>query len=460
MRFSALAAVVLTGVIALPALPQPNHQLITVITEGSVVVNDRVDRRGPGRRPVRNVQDTLRTGYGRAEVQISPGVGLWIGGNTLVWMSLLDPLHSKVELLSGTIVLEAIRLQRGATTTIVCNRAKVSIGEPGLYMVHADPAELLVVRGRALAAVLRRKIEVSESEMLSLDSSSPKGRFYAASVDALNQYLRWRARHGEPGSEVFPGARIGGLSGGSISIVLPGTSGLGGGGRMSSDGGGRPVGGLAGRGGFQRGGIRFTPGGRGGGGGGGPDVLSLGRGSVFLNDRALDPDAETSARMKEQDVLRTAQDRARVWLAPGTSLWVGRSSLVKMGPGRPPDFAFEIPEGMAVLDVSAMGVMSLKFNWRDWTIFVMEPGVYRMDANPAGIRVFEGKVLAQSAGRSVEVGKGQMLGLDASAVPAKFDRKKTDSLDAWRGWKADRQPNPSFGRGSTGGWSTIGFPPF
>jgi hypothetical protein len=125
-------------------------QMVTVTTEGHTQVNTQEDWRGPGRLPRRGQQDTLRTGWGRAEVHLGTGSGLWLGPNSLVWMSLLNPREIKFQLFRGTAVLEIAKLADRQKVTLSFRGSKVSVLEAGLYRVDVEGAGLSVFKGMAL----------------------------------------------------------------------------------------------------------------------------------------------------------------------------------------------------------------------------------------------------------------------------------------------------------------------
>ena len=62
--------------------------------------------------------------------------------------------------------------------------------------------------------------------------------------------------------------------------------------------------------------------------------------------------------------------------------------------------------------------------------------MFRLDTNPATLRVFEGEVLVASEGRSIKVGKGKRLPLGGTWTSAKFDVRQVDSFDRWNGRRA------------------------
>jgi hypothetical protein len=84
----------------------------------------------------------------------------------------------------------------------------------------------------------------------------------------------------------------------------------------------------------------------------------------------------------------------------------------------------------------------------------LEPGLFRLDAEPPVLRVFEGSAEAEVAGEKVQVVKGTMLSLDGSRTLAKFDRGKADSFGLWRAWRSVKRTGQVFTKPDVAGWPT------
>lgn len=421
--------------VLLAAFSVASAQTVTVTIEGYTQVNAQEDWRGPGRLPTRGKQDTLRTGWGRAEVHLGTGSGLWLGPNSLVWMNLLNPREIKFQLFRGTAVLEIAKLADRQKVTLTYRGSKVSVLEAGLYRLDVEGAGLRVYKGKTLVSAGGRRIEVNAGEMTLVDRALVKNVFGSDAEDALARWRQWRAQHGEPGHGVPTpfGGRL--MAGGGTGASSGSTIG-GGGGRVSG------------------GWSRFTAGGRGGGGGGGGAQIALsGGGAVFFNERTVTADDEPQPRIIDGDVIRTTRERLQISIGPRTSLWAGENSSVRMTSTRPPLTRFELLEGMAVLEQSG-GPYSASFTWRDRTILTLEPGLFRLDAEPPVLRVFEGSAEVEVAGEKVQVAKGKMLSLDGSRTLAKFDRGKADSFGLWRVWRSVNRTSQRSPRFDAGDWPT------
>jgi len=177
-------------------------------------------------------------------------------------------------------------------------------------------------------------------------------------------------------------------------------------------------------------------------------MINYTEGRVLLNNSTLQKTGRF-AQMKAQDVLSTKDGRAEVLLNPGTFVRVAPDSSIRLISDSLDTPAFELKAGAVVLEVAEISKRtSLTVTWKEVTITPTKHGVFRVDADPAGLRVFDGEVLVTSEGRSVKVGKAKMLPFDGTWAWVKFDREQMDALDRWSGRRAAyvATANPSTAR--------------
>jgi len=166
-------------------------------------------------------------------------------------------------------------------------------------------------------------------------------------------------------------------------------------------------------------------------------LVNFTEGPVFLNGREAQPARGAFPHMKEQDQLRTTWGRAELLLSPGVFLRVGRESSIRLVSDEITDARFELLSGNVVVEAGAIpkktAVTLLVGNS---AVSILKQGIYRVSAEPAELRVFDGKARVVSGGPPVELGKGRSLSLTADSVVAKFDRKRQDPLDQWSSSRA------------------------
>jgi hypothetical protein len=162
-------------------------------------------------------------------------------------------------------------------------------------------------------------------------------------------------------------------------------------------------------------------------------VIAKAEGQVYLGDQAVEESLTKFPDIKENAVVRTEEGRTEVLLTPGTVLHLGENSSFRLLTNRLIDTRLELLTGSAVVDAEQIPKdTNLTVVCKDGTIAVSKAGHYRLDADPARIKVFEGVADVLIRGQHIEVPTGKMLGLTGdTASVEKFDRNDTDSLDNW-----------------------------
>jgi hypothetical protein len=136
--------------------------------------------------------------------------------------------------------------------------------------------------------------------------------------------------------------------------------------------------------------------------------------------------------MRQQDVLSTTRGRAEVLLNPGVFMRLGENGAFRLISSQITDARVELVSGAAIVEANEVNRdTAVTLSCRQAEVSILKRGVYRLDANPPMVRVFDGKVLVRSAGRQIEIGRGKALALDGTLALAKFDRKRGDWLDLW-----------------------------
>src|SRR5712692_5652286 len=100
--------------------------------EGRVLVGDQLVETKFGSFPDIKENAELRTEEGRAEVLLTPGVFLRVGENSAVRMITNRLIDTRLEFLSGSIVIEADDILKDNAVTIVFKDAAVHLRKKGL----------------------------------------------------------------------------------------------------------------------------------------------------------------------------------------------------------------------------------------------------------------------------------------------------------------------------------------
>ena len=157
-------------------------------------------------------------------------------------------------------------------------------------------------------------------------------------------------------------------------------------------------------------------------------------GRVLLNDRAVRLAPARFPQMRTDDVLRSTRGRGEILLNPEAFLRIRDNSAVRLLSDSLAAPRFEVLSGAVILEVEAIqNATSVTAIWRGVSLSASKRGLFRLDTNPAALRVFEGEVLVASEGRSIKVGKGKRLSLGGTWTAVKFDVRQVDSFNRWSG---------------------------
>ncbi len=162
-------------------------------------------------------------------------------------------------------------------------------------------------------------------------------------------------------------------------------------------------------------------------------LINFTEGPVAVNGAAFRPQPGQFRQLREQDTLETgALGRAEVLLSPGVFLRMGHDSAFRLTSGKVWDARLELLSGTALVEAAEIGRGNrLTMAHGGATVTIEKSGLYRLDAEPAALRVLSGKAVVEASGKKYEVKGGRMLALTGQAAVTKFDRKRQDSLDAW-----------------------------
>ena len=97
-------------------------------------------------------QGVLKTGEGRAEILLTPGVILRVAENSSVRMLDSDLMHTRVQLVSGSAMLEEMESGtdvKDPPVTVVYNNFQSQPVKYGIYEISANPPQLWVFEGEA-----------------------------------------------------------------------------------------------------------------------------------------------------------------------------------------------------------------------------------------------------------------------------------------------------------------------
>jgi hypothetical protein len=136
----------------------------------------------------------LRTEEGRAEVLLTPGVFLRAGENSSFRMITNRLIDTRLEFLTGSIIVESDDMLKDNSVTIVAKDATVHLRKSGVYRFDSEPAELRVFKGAVDVEAGGKTFELKEGKALGLTSELAIAKFDTKDSDALS---RWSYRRAE-----------------------------------------------------------------------------------------------------------------------------------------------------------------------------------------------------------------------------------------------------------------------
>src|SRR4051794_25954724 len=136
----------------------------------------------------------FRTEEGRAEVLLPPGVFFRMGEGSSFKMISNRLVDTRVELLTGSAILEIDDLDKEAAVTVVCKDGVVTLTKAGVYRFDAQPAQLKVFKGAADVELNGQKIPVGTGKMVTLGGAvASVEKFDVGQTDGFDRWSHRRA---------------------------------------------------------------------------------------------------------------------------------------------------------------------------------------------------------------------------------------------------------------------------
>ena len=196
MKLAGAALILALGALTASAQPVISAKSGTIaLVEGQVYLNDQLVEPSLTKFPDIKENGVVRTEEGRTEVLLTPGVSIHVGEKSsfrLVTNRLID---TRLELLTGSAVVDALEIAKDTNVTIVCKEGAVAIAKPGHFRFDTNPARIKVFAGVADVTLKGEHLEVPAGKMGSLtgDSASAE-KFDREDTDSLDN---WARRRGE-----------------------------------------------------------------------------------------------------------------------------------------------------------------------------------------------------------------------------------------------------------------------
>jgi hypothetical protein len=163
--------------------------------EGTVYLNDQALEPRLGRFPAMPQDSVLRTEQGRAEVLLTPGVILRVDQNTSIRMVSNSLSDSRIELLSGSAIVESGEPAPGTSVTVTYRDWQVRFPRKGVYRIDSNPSCVWVREGEAEVTDARtgQPLTVGRGMDLPLMAALAAEQSSTDPSDALSAWSRGRA---------------------------------------------------------------------------------------------------------------------------------------------------------------------------------------------------------------------------------------------------------------------------
>jgi hypothetical protein len=168
-------------------------------------------------------------------------------------------------------------------------------------------------------------------------------------------------------------------------------------------------------------------------------VIHYVEGDVTIDDTAVHPKFAEFPDVKSGQVLATQEGRAEVLLTPGVFMRLTENSSVRMISNALADTRLEVVSGSALVEVAELlDHNAIAFDAAGAHVTLAKKGLYRINASPARLRVYDGQATVTAGADNLLARKGHQIDLDtAKLVDARFDPKDTDSFYRWSARRAD-----------------------
>jgi hypothetical protein len=142
-------------------------------------------------------QEVLRTGLGRAEVLLTPGVFLRVGENSAVRMLDTRLVSTRVEVMSGNAIVESDDPQmslKDSPVTLVYGDYQIRVVKHGLVEIGSDPSEMKVFKGEAEVTTSGNRAIIKEGQKMPFAAGLVAEKFETKTADDLYLWARDRSQ--------------------------------------------------------------------------------------------------------------------------------------------------------------------------------------------------------------------------------------------------------------------------
>lgn len=197
LRFAVVA--LLPVLVAVPVWGQPVISAksgMVAKVQGTVFLDDKALEDSATHFPDVKEKQVVRTEDGLAEILLTPGVFLRLGEKSSIRMVSNRLIDTRVELLTGSAVVESDDVVKDTHVTIACQNASVTMPKAGIYRFNADPAQLKVYKGTAEVELAGQHTTAPTGKMVLLGGDSAAlQHFDVEDTDFLDHWNQQRSEY-------------------------------------------------------------------------------------------------------------------------------------------------------------------------------------------------------------------------------------------------------------------------
>lgn len=162
-------------------------------------------------------------------------------------------------------------------------------------------------------------------------------------------------------------------------------------------------------------------------------VVQYVEGDVSIDNQPIHPKFAQFPELKPDQVIATDEGRVELLLTPGVFLRMPENSSVRMLSNSLSDTRLTVLSGSALIEIGELlPNNSITFVAGGAQIALAHKGLYRIDADPSRLRVYDGQAHVTAENAQAVVRKGHEVALDSSTLAlASFDTKDTDAFYRW-----------------------------
>src|SRR5579871_4485149 len=167
------------------------HSGVIHYTEGRVLVDNQAIDPKFGQFPSLKDNQELRTEDGRAEILLTPGAFLRVGENSSVRMLLNQLTDTRLEVLSGSALIECDQIPKDNAISLVFKGNRIALEHAGIYRIDSDPPLFRVYEGEALVQSDSGHLILKSGKETPLEGELASNKFDNKVGDEL---YRWSSR--------------------------------------------------------------------------------------------------------------------------------------------------------------------------------------------------------------------------------------------------------------------------